>query len=351
MFFNGLYLQTNNNPKTQYENSVAYIFSVLAVNVWAQDPHFSQFFSSPLTLNPAFTGKFDGVIRAAANYRNQWPTINRAYVTGTASVDFPILAKHIPYNDTWGVGFLGYTDQSAAGAVSFSYYSLSTAYHKGLDEDGFNQLGAGFQVTYSNLLIKTSDLKFEDQLTPFGFTGITNEVFNNSTLKSSYVDVNAGLLYTTSTSAKNNLYAGVSLYHINRPKQEFTGINYDLYPRATFHAGGYFPVGPITTLHFSGLFSTQASAYETLIGGALQFIAGDPDADNPTSFYIGLWERFGDATIPYIGLEFNNLRIGTSYDINTSSLKTASQSRGGIEISLIYIKHAEESKGLPCPKF
>ena len=42
----------------------------------AQDPNFSQFFASPLTLNPALTGKFDGVYRIAGNYRNQWPTIN-----------------------------------------------------------------------------------------------------------------------------------------------------------------------------------------------------------------------------------------------------------------------------------
>ncbi len=246
---------------------------------------------------------------------------------------------------------MGYTDKSAAGAVSFSYFSLSTAYHKGLDEDGLHQLGAGFQATYSNILINTSELKFEDQLTPFGFTGVTSELFNNSTLKSSYVDVNAGLLYTSSTSAKNNMYAGVSLYHINRPKQQFTGVNYELYPRATFHAGGYFPVGVITTVHLSGLFSTQAGAHESVIGGALQFVAGDPDADKPTSVYLGSWLRLGDAFIPYIGLEFGDLRVGTSYDINTSGLKTASQGHGGVEISLIYIKHAAESKGIPCPKF
>jgi type IX secretion system PorP/SprF family membrane protein len=323
----------------------------LASVVVAQDPHFSQFFSSPLTLNPAFTGKFDGVVRAAANYRNQWPTINRAYETGTASVDFPIMAKQIPSNDTWGLGFMGYTDKSAAGAVAFNYFSVSTAYHKGLDEDGYSQLGAGFQVTYSNMLITTSKLTFEDQLTSSGFTKPTSEVFNNSTLKSNYIDVNAGLLYTVSTTDKNNYYIGVSLYHINRPKQEFTGINYNLYPRATIHAGGYFPVGELTTLHLSGLYSNQAGAHETLLGGAMQFIAGDPNADKPTSFYGGGWIRLGDALIPYVGLEYSDLRVGMSYDINISNLKTASESRGGIEISLIYIMHAPEGKGLPCPKF
>ena len=59
----------------------------------AQDPNFSQFFASPLTLNPALTGKFDGVYRFAANYRNQWPTINNAYTTMTASFDMGIIKK------------------------------------------------------------------------------------------------------------------------------------------------------------------------------------------------------------------------------------------------------------------
>ena len=56
--------------------------------VSAQDPSFSQFFASPLTLNPALTGKFNGDLRVAGNYRNQWPTVNKAYVTSTLSIDF-----------------------------------------------------------------------------------------------------------------------------------------------------------------------------------------------------------------------------------------------------------------------
>ena len=171
----------------------------LLSNASAQDPHFSQFFSSPLTLNPAFTGKFFGTVRLAGNYRNQWPSINNAFTTTTASIDFHILQNNIAPNDTWGVGFMGYTDNSANGAVKFNYAGISTAYHKGLDEDGHHQLGAGFQVTYANMLINTANLNFEDQLTSSGFTGVTSEVFNNATLQSNYIDVNAGILYNGST--------------------------------------------------------------------------------------------------------------------------------------------------------
>jgi type IX secretion system PorP/SprF family membrane protein len=327
------------------------ILSVAIVaNVNAQDPHFSQFFSSPLTLNPAFAGKFDGNFRLAANYRNQWPTINRAYNTTTVSVDFPIMGNSIAANDTWGVGVMGYSDQSANSAVKFNYLTVSTAFHKGLDEDGYTQLGAAFQGTYSNMMINVSDLKFEDQLTSSGFTGVTSEVFNNSTLKNSYFDLNAGVLLTTSSSDQNNFYAGVSMYHINRPKQQFTGAFFLLNPRTTFHAGGFFPVGQGATVHLSGLFSTQAKTHETTVGGAVQFPFGG-SGEKPTSLYLGSWFRLQDAVIPYIGLEFGDFRLGTSYDVTLSSLKTASNRRGGVELSLIYINKPAESRGLPCPKF
>lgn len=322
-----------------------------AGNCIAQDPHFSQFYSSPLTLNPAFTGKFDGNIRFAANYRNQWPTIDHAYETGTASVDFPILKNKISYRDTWGVGLMGYTDKSAAGAVKFNYFSVSTAFHKGLDEDGYTQIGGGFQATYSNMLINTSSLKFGDQLTPLGFTGVTNETFNGSQLKANYFDLNGGILFTTSSSDRNNWYLGVSAYHINRYRLQFTDTGYFLLsPRFTFHGGGYFPVGDRLTLHVNALYSTQAGAHETLLGGAFQIPVKD-DPDNPVNFYAGAWMRFGDALIPYIGLEYGQFRLGSTYDINTSSLKAASQSRGGIELSLIYIFKQDGAKGIPCPKF
>ena len=57
-------------------------------------------------------------------------------------------------------------------------------------------------------------------------------------------------------------------------------------------------------------------------------------SDNPSNVYGGLWYRFNDAIIPYVGIEFSGLRIGATYDVNVSSLIAGSQSRGGMEISL-----------------
>nr|MDQ6904192.1 PorP/SprF family type IX secretion system membrane protein [Bacteroidota bacterium] len=147
---------------------VALLFATFFAN--AQDPHFSQFFASPLTLNPALTGKFDGTVRVAGNYRNQWPAFNNVYTTSTLSVDFGILKNKLPENDTWGLGILALTDQAGGGILTNNYMGISTSYHKALDEDGFQQLGIGFQGTYGQKRLNNNKLVFEDQLTPFGFT-------------------------------------------------------------------------------------------------------------------------------------------------------------------------------------
>ena len=316
----------------------------------AQDPHFSQFFASPLTLNPALTGKFDGTLRVAGNYRNQWPAFNNVYTTSTLSVDFPILKKRLPDYDTWGIGILALTDKAGGGVLTNNYLGVSTSYHKALDEDGFQQLGIGFQGTYGQKRLNTDNLKFEDQLTPFGFTGVTQDVFSDQNVNINYLDINAGLLFTSSTNEDNNFYIGASMYHINRPKESFKGGTWNISPRTTISAGGYFPVAENMTLHTSGIYQIQNKATEINFGGALA-IAIDPESENPSNFYIGSWYRVNDALIPYLGLEFSGLRLGATYDVNTSSLKAGSESRGGMEISLIYVKRPPGSKGIPCPKF
>ncbi len=331
---------------------ILFIFLCISCFTIAQDPHFSQFFSSPLTLNPALTGKFDGTLRVAGNYRNQWPAFNNVYTTSTLSIDFPIMQKHIPENDTWGLGILALTDRAAGGILTNNYVGISTSYHKALNEDGYSQIGAGFQATYGQKRLDNTKLFTEDMLTPFGFTGVSSDnLFDERNPGFSYIDVNAGIIYTGSSSDKNNYYVGASVYHINRPKESFMGGNWNISPRTTLSAGGYFPVSDILTLHTSGIYQLQAKSSETTLGAALSAPLNNDDV-NASNVYAGAWVRLKDALIPYVGLEFSGIRIGASYDINISDLKAASQSRGGMEISLIYIKRPSGTgKGIPCPKF
>ncbi len=336
-----------------------FLLILLKTSGLAQDPAFSQFFASPLTLNPALTGKFNGIVRVAGNYRNQWPSINNAFITSTVSVDGGILKDRLPESDVWGLGIMAMTDKTANGILTSNYLSLSTSYHKSLDENGWNQLGIGFQGSYADKRLDGTKLNFEDELDQQGgWTIPSAETINGHQVNLHYFDMNVGALFNGSTNGDNNLYLGASAYHINRPKESFTGNSvYILHSRVTVHGGASFPLSSTSSanyIHFSGLYSRQANATDIQLGGAWSANVNN-DNENPINFYVGSWVRFSnvtDAIIPYVGLDFNGFTLGITYDVNVSSLKTASQSIGGIEVSLIYIKRASDGrKSIPCPKF
>jgi type IX secretion system PorP/SprF family membrane protein len=247
---------------------------------------------------------------------------------------------------------MAFTDKSGNGALQSNYLALSTAYHKGLDENAYHQIGAGFQAIYINKRLDVTNLLFEDQLRSDGWTGFTNEIFTNDQLSVSYFDLNAGILYNGTTNGFNNIYLGASMYHINRNKETFQAGQYLLEPRLTLQAGGRLPFGEYDAIHFSANHSRQANATNTLLGGAYSLNLNANEA-NPTNLYLGSWVRFGDAIIPYIGLEFGEFHLGATYDVNLSGLRPASRMRGGAELSLIYIKKPTDpnAKFLNCPKF
>src|SRR5215470_15170850 len=74
----------------------------------AQDPAFSQFFSSPLNINPALTAKINADWRVISNFRDQWIGPASPYATGTISYDRKIMQHKIPNvheeKNTLGVG-------------------------------------------------------------------------------------------------------------------------------------------------------------------------------------------------------------------------------------------------------
>lgn len=64
-------------------------FILLVTLMWsfslqAQDPIYSQYYAAPIQLNPAFAGN-TYTPHIAINYRNQWPSLNQAYVSYSVS--------------------------------------------------------------------------------------------------------------------------------------------------------------------------------------------------------------------------------------------------------------------------
>lgn len=137
---------------------------MLATSAMAQDPHFTQYFASPLTLNPALTGLVSCDLRLAANYRTQWGSVSpNPYVTGTISYDMAAMKGRLNNGDAIGIGLLGLFDRSGKGGLQNTSVGLSLAYHKAFGHEKQHTLSLGLQGVLVQKNIDFSQLAFEDQ--------------------------------------------------------------------------------------------------------------------------------------------------------------------------------------------
>lgn len=337
--------------------SAAMIFTTSA---FAQDAHFTQYFASPLTLNPALTGLTQCDVRLAANYRTQWASVSsNPYNTATISYDMAALKGKLNNGDALGVGVLGFFDRSGLGALQNVTIGLSLAYHKALGYEKQHTLSFGIQGALVQKSIDFNQLKFEDQYNPA--SGVadyqTSEVIGNADLN--YPDFNAGLMYSGRISEHSTAYVGFSYYHLTNPVESFLGDSHTISSRYTGYLGGSFDLNEKIVLYASGLYQSQASASELMAGAAVGFVLNpgyDREFSRSTIFYVGGWYRYNDAIAPYIGFEWSKMKLGISYDVNVSNFATATGGNGGYEISLIYNgcinqRAAQPTYNFACPKF
>ena len=316
---------------------------------YAQDPHFSQFFASPLTINPANTGNFSGTIRAALNSRTQLPEFNNPYATKTLSIDAPILKKYIKEDDKLSLGLLILSDQSGNKLLNDNNIAASVSYSKALDENANHSIALGFQVNYSMYRFDPLKANFEDQLTAGGFTGTSAEMILGNNFTKNTTDVNAGILYTGSTSDNNIFYVGASYYHFAKPTVGFITPTYFTNSRINIHGGAYFSLSDAASLHTSFQYQKQGQTNELLVGGAFSYYLG---TENGLELYAGLWSRVKESMIPYVGLEWNHIRAGFTYDIAAGTTLASSRFYQSSEFSLIYIlDNKSKAFKLRCPKF
>ncbi len=333
---------------------------VFTTSAKAQDPHFTQYFASPLTLNPALTGLTQADIRLAANYRNQWGSVSpNPYTTGTISYDMATMKGALNNGDALGIGVLGLFDRSGLGGLQNITVGLSVAYHKALGYEKRHTLSIGIQGALVQKSIDFSSLKFEDQFdfatggTPY----TTGENVANADL--TYPDFNAGLMYSGRVNEHATAYIGFSYYHLTQPVESFLNGNHQIHSRYTGYLGGSFDLNENIVLYASGLYQSQASASEFMAGAAVGFVL-NPGHDNEfsrnTVLYLGGWYRYGDALSPYIAFEWSKMKLGVSYDANLSSFAPATGGNGGYEVSLIFNGAINKAAHKPtynfaCPKF
>lgn len=331
------------------------MFSWFVFLGYAQDLHFSQFYNSPLTINPALTGKADAQWRANVNYRSQWFSVpdSRGISTFAASVDARILEDVVPKYDKLGIGLQLYHDSAGPGYYNTTSILPSIAYHKAL---GYNhKLAAGLQPGYANTGIDFSRLSFETQYIGTGFDRSLPIGENLIAQNQGYLDLNGGLLYSFRSSDDVwDAFIGGGLFHINSPDISFNdGSTYARPARTVLNGGGnlYLDNGFVVSPSF--LRQTQAGASELTIGTIIGKQLGNPRiVGDSKSAYGGLFWRQGDAIIGKAGVQYNNMQFGISNDFVTSDASNILGFSSGLEVSFTLIGLPDtDSKPIWCPSF
>lgn len=322
-------------------------------NLFAQDLHFSQFFNNPLLTNPANTGFIpDADYRLGASYRNQFSNIMAIpYKTMSIFGDAQVFRNSID-NGWMGLGGVILRDEAGSGSLISTKVYGSVAYHQML---GYSSLlSAGFNVGWANKRIDQSKLNFPDQFDGKFFDNNlpTSVVLVNNSV--SYFDVQAGLNYAYFPTEKIYFNAGYSVHHVNRSYESFFENTND--NRISIRHIGFLnaivKVSDNVIINPNIYFTTQAKARQMELG----INAAYNLADNGRKQLIGgLYYRVGDAVIPTVGFELNNVRFTFTYDVTMSNLKNFNHYQGASEFNVLkrgfYNDYSGDKRQFLCPSF
>lgn len=309
--------------------------SLMAIASQSQDPHFSQYFASPMTINPSYTGKDVADMRVAINMRSQWwggSNIN-PYNTATFSFEKRLATNKLG-DDQLAFAVLGLTDGSNNGILKNNYFGTALAYNKLISSQ--TSIGLGLSMVYANRILDASKFQFQSQ---FGSMGFQRSIPSNDYItvqKNTYLDVNAGVNF--SQNFNNWGYTlGAGYFHAARPSEgAYSNKQYAVDPRLSLQGNAWFALGRgdnKSSMHMSTLSEFQGGNQIFTLGGIYKAkIAGD---DTIESLNLGVFNRFGDAVYPYIGLETTNWILSLTYDAVTSEVSSYN-SVSSIELGFVW---------------
>jgi type IX secretion system PorP/SprF family membrane protein len=308
-----------------------------ATSTKAQDLHFSQFFNSPLSTNPANTGFIpEGDYRLGVNYRNQWSSVmTLPYKTMSAFGDFQVMKAGDQENDRgWlGLGAIILRDVAGSGNLTSTKIYGSIAYHQPL---GYTSLlSLGFNTGWVNKQINTGNLKFPDQFDGHFFDNKLPTAAILSSTNISYLDMQVGMNYALFPTDNIYVNAGYSVHHVNRPRESFFNNLSDSNRIARRHIAflnGVFKLNDQWLVNPNAYFTMQAKSWQLNIGANAHY---NLSGDGEKILIAGLYYRSKDAIIPLIGLGYKDLTFTFTYDATVSTLKNYNNTRGAFEFSLI----------------
>jgi type IX secretion system PorP/SprF family membrane protein len=312
----------------------------------AQDPHFSQYFTSPMTLNPALIGKGIADWRALANFRSQWwgSTDAAPFTTFTASLE-KNFRSGIEGKSVFGLGVSMLSDRSNSGLLQNNFFTMGAAYNIALDGKGNELLGVGIEGTYANRMVDAGKFQFQSQFGSMGFQRSSPSGDPVSILSNHYWDVNVGLHYSAVYPvSKWGYQLGVAVYHTGTPQEGvFSSTTYSIARRVSLQGGLVFYLNNGDEVNISAINESQGQNSIFTLGGVYKTSIKSGAIE---SLHLGLWNRFRDALYPYIGIESKNWLIGVSYDVINSEIRNSYNSVQSMEFSFAWHFSSVKKAGL-----
>jgi type IX secretion system PorP/SprF family membrane protein len=322
------------------------VASIAELKIKAQDLHFSQYFNTPLLVNPANTGfSPDADYRLGLNYRNQWASISNPFKTMSLWGDVQLFNDRFE-NGWMGIGGSVFSDKAGTGSLTSTRINATVAYHQML---GFGSLlSMGANIGYVQKRIDLSKLTFDDQWNTkfFDINIPTGETFAANSV--SYISLQAGINYAIYPNENIYINIGASMSNINRPKESFfaagsTDTRID--NRYTFFLNGLFKLNDQWILNPNAYYSSMAGATEMVLGVNANY---NLSGDGSKQLIGGMYYRNADAVIPMVGYQLNNWKLTVNYDVTMSGLKTFNQSRGAYELSIVKTGVFDKSRPIKC---
>lgn len=352
------------------------ILSVISLLANSQDYHFSQFYFTHFTVNPAYTGKIQQDYRLLGIHRNQWSGIGSQFNTTGLAYDMNFEGDKLG-NNIVGLGFFVVNDDFEGGYYKEQELGLAGAWHKPLDGLNRNILSAGVQGSIGQKTIMGPEgllwsSEFDRWERPIDGTTNAGENYVGGGGKMNFrLNIGIGWSYQVTENFAMNL--GASAFNTNKPKETLyslnagdTGEREDW--RNVLNFGVKYHFNNQLSIHPNLLLMAQAGATDLVYGGFLGY-APENMQNNNVTFYIGPWfrggwgERSKDALIGAAALEFKNYRLGVSYDFTVSTLNNLKvqdefqdlRQIGAFEISFTYVGFLKRSQPndytIPCKFF
>jgi type IX secretion system PorP/SprF family membrane protein len=303
----------------------------------AQDYTFSQFYQQPMLRNPALAGVFEGDIRVNAAFRNQWQSVTVPFKTGVFSAEYKIPVAD--WNDWVTLGLQAVYDEAGDIRLKRTQLLPVVNYHKSLSGNTDDYLSLAFMAGPVNSQFDPTRMKTDEQFVNGSYspTTPTGQVLDRTGFN--YWDASTGLTFSSGFGERSRYYMGIGLFHFNKPSVAFyTGnSNVRLQQKLAFNAGIIAATSENHTLSIFADYFRQGANNE-FFGGFLYGtdLIRNYNDDLACVLHLGCSYRWNDALVPTIKLDWFQVGIGVSYDVNVSKLRTASTSRGGLEITASY---------------